>query len=70
MHLALYSLINCTDYKLENNTWFSAGFFAVYVLANNTRVEPYFESPLGVIHDNNNIIQPVYYAPVHTQQNR
>ena len=36
--------------------------FAVYVLANNTRVVLYFESCMApLIHDDTNIVQPVYY---------
>ena len=39
--------------------------FAVYVLANNTRVVSYF---YRWPYTTQNMVQPVYYSPVHTQQ--
>ena len=52
-------------YKNENNTWFSC--FAVYVLASNTRVVPYFNSRVWPPGDHTRLN---YYSPVHTRQNR
>ena len=39
---------------LENNRWFSAVLLCMY---------------WRIIHDDKNVVQPVYYSPVHTQQN-